>query len=692
MQVSDVLIEIGCAELPAKPLLRLRDQLSELIQSELLKAQLSFTKVSVYASPRRLAMVVSALAMQQPPQTIAKRGPAIQAAYDAAGKPTKALQGFADACGVGVTDLEVRTTDKGTWLYFTSEQVGKSTRDLLAGFIQTILDKLPMPKRMRWGSGSETFLRPIRWLCVLQGDEAIPLTCYGLTAGRQSSGHRFHDPIPLNIPNAAEYVTTLQAAHVMVDPSQRQHFIMEQANILAHTVGGQAKMDKDLLEEVSGLVEWPVPLLAKFESRFLKVPQEALISAMQGHQKCFPVLDQAQKILPYFITVSNIESSDPGHVIRGNERVMRARLSDAEFFYQMDSQATLESRYEQLKSVIFQVKLGSLHDKAERIAMLSRDLAIDRGMEPHLADRAARLCKVDLLTSMVGEFPELQGIMGYYYALHDQEPEAVAIAIKEHYLPQFSGDICPKTPLGKLIGLADRIDTLVGIFGIHAPPTGDRDPYALRRAALGVLRIIIESELPFDLEDILTKAAFNFNIDLPNQSVVDDCLHFMFERLRSYTYDLGFEPSIFSAVYAVQTTKPTDFYRRMLAVKAFRQEPAAESLIAANKRVSHLLKKVNVSKSFSIDPTLLMESSEQTLVTHMMHKQALIASLLEAQAYKDILNHLSELRQTIDDFFDRVMVMVDDQALRDNRLAILATIRQLFMTVADIALLDGGKE
>lgn len=692
MSAIDFLFEIGCEELPAKHLISLRDQMAVLFESELTKAQLTFSNIKMFATPRRLAIFISQLATQQPDQHIEKRGPAKAAAFDADGNPTKAVQGFAKSCGIEVTALETRQTEKGDWLYFSKQETGKKTQELLPAMIQFVLDKLPMPKRMRWGDGSVGFLRPIRWLCAVLGSNALIFDCYGLTSSNQSLGHRFHQPQAIVIDSAAAYQTIMQKNHVIVDVEERKQLITEKANELVKSINGHVAIDPELLIEVSGLVEWPVPLLANFDQRFLKVPQEALISAMQDHQKFFPVLDADKKILPHFIAVSNIESCNPQHVVQGNERVMRARLSDAEFFFQTDSKTTLKSRHEKLKNVVFQAKLGTVFEKSERIALLSRDLALKSNIDPDLAEQAAQLCKVDLLTDMVGEFPELQGIMGYYYAIHDNEPESLAIAIKEHYMPRFAGDTCPATKLGMIVALADRIDSLVGIFGINMMPTGDKDPYALRRAANGILRICIESQLSFDLRDMLTKAVLDFKIDLPNQNVVEDCLNFIFDRLKSYSNDLGFDALIYSAVHANLPTVPYDFLQRMLAVKTFRQDPAAQALVAANKRVSNILSKTKMTNHTNINTDLLADQSEQILVERLVAKQQQLQPLLQQQAYTELLQSLAELREPIDQFFDNVMVMADDEKLRANRLAILTALRELFTSVADIALLAGGKD
>lgn len=692
MSTTDLLLEIGCEELPAKYLNSLQMNLGSIFKTELTKAQITFEQLQAYATPRRLAILVQGIALQQPTQHIEKRGPAKAVAFDDNGNPSKALQGFSKSCGVNLEELETRTTDKGEWLYYSRQEAGKPTVELLPAIIQYCIEKLPMPKRMRWGSGNEAFLRPIRWLCVVLGGDELVFKCYGLDTSRQTYGHRFHQPNKVNIATAASYVATLRENFVMADAEERRALITQRAADLASQVDGIVKLDETLLTEVAGLVEWPVPLLASFDARFLQVPQEALVSAMQDHQKCFPILDGNNKILPYFITVSNLESIDSQSVIQGNERVMRARLADAEFFYQTDRKISLVERSENLAYVIFQASLGTLLDKAKRMATLCHSLALQQQIDVDLAVRAAKLCKADLLTQMVGEFPELQGIMGYYYALQDKEPETLALAIKEHYLPRFAGDTCPSSLLGSIVALADRLDSLVGIFGINKIPTGDKDPFALRRAANGILRICIEGQLSVDLREMLTEAARCYTTDLPNKNVVTDCLNFIFERLKSYASELGYDALVFASVYANIPTVPYDFLQRMIAVKQFAAEPVAEALVAANKRVSNILQKVAIDDEAQVNPALLVEQSEQVLVACLADKQRHVQPLLQQRCYSEALQSLTDLCLPIDNFFDNVMVMVEDEKLRQNRLAILFSLRQLFTTIADIALLSGSKE
>ncbi len=692
MSAADFLFEIGCEELPANSLISLRDQLAAAFQDEFIKAELSYTRIQGFATPRRIAIVITELALQQPQQLLEKRGPALSAAYDQQHQPTQALQRFASACGVPITALKTQHTDKGEWLYYSEYQEGITTRELLPKIIPTILDRLSMPKRMRWDDTQVSFIRPIRWLCALLGSTPVTFTCYGLTTSHYSFGHRFHAPQAFALKNPADYVDELRARYVIVDFAERQNIIINKAKQLAQSIAGDVKLDAALVTEVTGLVEWPVPLLAQFDAQFLKVPQEALISAMQDHQKCFPILDTNHKLLPYFITVSHIESTETNTVIAGNQRVMRARLADAKFFYTTDSETPLIAHFDHLQHVIFHAKLGTLHDKVERIRQLSRDWAQVCDLDVAETERAAKLCKMDLFTAMVGEFPKLQGIMGYYYALQDRESEAAAIAIKEHYLPRLATDRCPATKLGMLLALADRVDSLVGIFGIHQLPTGEKDPYALRRAANGILRICIECKLHFDLKDMLAKAVSYFTIALPNTHVIEDCLSFLLERLKSYSLELGFTPSMFAAVYAAQVTTPYDFYQRLVAVKQFWQTPNATIVIAANKRVNNLLSKNSLPPKYHIQKELLQEPAEQELVDHLVSHQHQLAPLLQQQAYGEILQRLVALGTPINQFFDNVMVMVDDPAVRTNRLVILATLHQLFTAVADLALLREDNE
>ena len=690
---KDFLLEIGCCELPAKQLPYLQEQLKIQFEQALKNMDLTYGDITVFAAPRRLALLISNLISEQPTRRIERRGPAKQAAFDAEGQPTKAAIGFAKSCGCAVEALQVRDMEKGAWLFYTAEQVGKKVEALLPGLIEAIIDVIPLPKRMRWGKGDYAFLRQIRWMTLLYGKETVPMDIYGVKTDKVSYGHRFHHPDKIELSQPSEYEDVLyKKGKVIVAQSKRQQLIQQQAEEIAKKHGGKVLINENLLIEVAGLVEWPVVLLVEFEKKFLAIPQEVLISAMQDHQKCFPIVDKKGKLLAKFITVSNIESSNPEQVIVGNERVMRARLADAEFFYHVDCKQRLLDRAEKMHHVIFQAKLGTLHDKVERIEKLAIHIAGLLNIDEQKTSRAARLCKADLLSDMVEEFPELQGTMGYYYALNDGEDNDVAVAIREHYLPRFAKDALPESNLGLVLALADRLDTIVGIFGINQMPTGEKDPFGLRRAALAVLRILIEKTLPLDLVELLTTAVLAYKIDLPNKTIVNDCLNYMLERLRAYFLAQDITADTFAAVMAKKPTSPLDFYQRIEAVKQFRLLPEASALAAANKRVTNLLGKAEKDSISTDIMTSLFESNiEQELAALLQRKREEITPLIEKADYAAVLLSLSSLRTAVDDFFDNVMVMVDDKRVCKNRLAILANLRELFLEVADIALLAEEK-
>ena len=683
----DLLVEIGTEELPPKALPTLSAAFTDGISQGLQAAGLTPAEVIAYAAPRRLAVWVKEVAAQQADQTIEKRGPAIKGAFDAEGKPTKAAEAFAASCGVNVADLGTLETDKGAWLVFRQTQAGQATPELLPAIVEKALASLPIPKRMRWGAGTAEFVRPVHWIVMLADNAVIDAEILGIKTGRESRGHRFHAPDAITLNSPADYAIQLGSASVVAKFEARRDMIKHKVEQLAKRLGGQAVMPEGLLDEVTALVEWPVPVAGKFEERFLDVPQEALISTMQDNQKYFALVDANGKLMSHFITVANIESRDEIQVAQGNERVIRPRFSDAEFFWTQDKKQPLASRAEQLKSMVFQQKLGTLYDKSQRVAQLAASIAQALNADQALATRAAELGKCDLVTNMVFEFTELQGIMGRYYALHDGEPAEVAQALDEQYMPRFAGDALPSTTTGTILALAERLDTLTGIFGIGQKPTGAKDPFGLRRAALGVLRLLIEKQLPLDLAVLLDKAADGLSVQLGSKPATNETLDYVLERLKGYYQEQGINGALVDAVAALKVSQPLDFDRRVKAVAAFRQLSAAESLAAANKRISNILKKVDGELPAQVDASLLQLPAEQALAAAVQAQQAKVEPLFAQGDYEAALLSLAELREPVDKFFDDVMVMADDLALRNNRLALLNSLRSLFLRVADLSVL-----
>ncbi|MEQ6342405.1 MAG: glycine--tRNA ligase subunit beta [Gammaproteobacteria bacterium] len=697
-QHRDLLVEIGTEELPPKALKKLMEAFANGIMDGLNKAGLEFGTVHPYATPRRLAVHIEALITTQADRLVERRGPALNAAFDGDGLPTKATEGFARSCGVAVEQLEKLETDKGSWLVFRATQPGRTTKDLLTGIIEQSLAALPIPKRMRWGSSRVEFVRPVHWIVLLFGDEVVDAEILGVQTGRETRGHRFHHPDSMYLAEPAAYAPLLETeGRVMPDFAARREAIYGQVQEKAVSVGGTAVIDDALLDEVTALVEWPAALLGQFEERFLSVPQEALISTMKGNQKYFHVVDGAGKLLPYFITVSNIESRDPDQVRAGNERVIRPRLSDAAFFWDQDRKQKLEVRLESLKHVVFQNELGTIYDKTIRVMGVAGVCANNIGGDVGRAQRAAALSKCDLMTAMVGEFPELQGSMGRYYALHDDEQDDVSQAIDEQYMPRYAGDALPLTHTGQALSIADKLDTLVGIFGIGQAPSGDKDPFALRRAALGVLRTIIEKQLNLDLlttlEAVRKQYWGTFKPEgkyhrFSNSTLEEQVFDFMMERLRAYYHDQGIRPDVFEAVLAHRPTHPYDFDRRMHAVTAFRALPEAESLAAANKRIANILRQA-IERGETIPDvvadSLLTEPAERALAEQVALIRAEVMPLLEDTDYTQAMVRLARLRETVDTFFDKVMVMAEDASLRTNRLALLKQLAELMNPVADIS-------
>lgn len=681
MSQHDFLVELGTEELPPKALKTLSDAFLNGITSGLDAAGIAYTAATPFASPRRLAVLINSIQPQQPDRSIEKRGPATQA-------PEKAVQGFATSCGVGIDQLKVMDTPKGSYYVYRGVEKGQSTAALLPDIINESLHKLPIPKRMRWGSSRTEFVRPVKWLVMLLGDEVVDAEVLGLKAGRKTRGHRFHYNHEIEIMVPADYQPTLlDTGKVIADFAARREVIREQVIREGERIGGTTQIDEDLLDEVTALNEWPVALTGRFEERFLDVPAEALISSMKENQKYFHALDADGKLMPYFITLANIESKDPQQVIEGNEKVIRPRLADAAFFFDTDKKQPLAARIEKLKSVVFQQQLGTIYDKTQRIEGLAGAIASLIGGDLEYAKRAASLSKCDLMTDMVFEFTELQGLMGYHYALHDGEAEEVAQALDEQYMPRFAGDSLPSTRTGIALAIADRLDTLTGLFGINQPPTGSKDPFALRRAALGVLRIIVEHKLDIDLHELLSIAVAQHN-DLPAaDGLADRVLDFMLDRFRAWYDDRGISAETFLSVHALRPTSPLDFDRRIDAVNHFRNLPEAAALASANKRVSNILAKQGGDISTDTNSALLHEKAERDLCDQLDAIEREITPLFERGEYRNALEQLAQLRQSVDSFFDQVMVMVDDEALKLNRLALLARLRRLFLGVADISLL-----
>ncbi len=689
----DFLVEIGTEELPPKSLLALADAFAQGVAKGLDEAGLAHGAVERLATPRRLAVRVRRLVAKQPDRDIEKRGPPLKAAFDAQRAPTQAALAFARGCGVEVSALEQLETPKGAWLVHRGTEAGAHTVALLPGIVQAALDALPIARRMRWGAGEAQFVRPVHWLLMIFGREIVPCEILGVRASNVTRGHRFMAPREFRVSSPAAYVGLLhRRGRVMADIHERRETIRQGVVAAAERLGGVAVIDDALLDEVTALVEWPVPLAGRFDERFLELPQEVPIATMQDHQRYFPVRDAAGRLMPWFITVSNIESADPAQVIAGNERVVRPRLSDAAFFWSTDRQQRLDAHCEGLRRVTYQTQLGSLHDKTVRVRALARAVAQAIGSETALADRAAELAKCDLLTSMVGEFPELQGLMGRYYARHDGEPAEVAEAIREQYLPRYAGDELPTTRTGMAVSIADKLDTIAGIYATGQKPTGTRDPFGLRRAALGLLRISIERRLDLDLQQLIDQAL----AALPFQALPDSArgvYDYVIERLRAYYLEGGagiaVTAEMFDAVLAMRPASPLDFDARLRALAAFLELPDAQSLAAANKRIVNILRKATGPVPAEVNENLLLDPAEQILAEQVRAMERLVEPRYAAREYTEALRTLAALRPAVDQFFDSVMVMAEDAAVRANRLALLARMQSLFMHAADLSRLPG---
>lgn len=691
---KDFLFELLTEELPPKDLHKLSQALENDLIKNLSENKLDYAEIKSFATPRRLAVLIKKLDDEQPRQIIERRGPAVNAAFDQEGKPTQACVGFARSCGVTPQELITIKTNKGEWVGYKTEQSGKNVFQIMPEVIERALKFLPISKPMRWGNNEVEFIRPVHSVVLLFDKKIIAAEILGVKAGNTTFGHRFLSKSKVKIKYPHDYEKTLKKHFVIADFIKRKADIQRQILHLAAKVGGKALIEHDLLNEVTALVEWPVGLLAKFPKHFLQVPAEILISSICQHQKCFPLSDEYNKLLPNFITISNIKSKHPHVVIFGNEKVMNARLNDAEFFYRADIAQSLAKRVSLLQDIIFQQQLGSLYDKTRRLMILSVWIAELIGADQQNAERAAYLSKTDLVTQAVGEFPELQGIMGYYYALQDGESEQVAIAIREQYMPEHANALLPETSVGQVLALADRIDTLIGIFGINKIPTGDKDPFALRRAASGIIRIIIENKLSLNLWFLLEKSLDLYGELIKRDNVVEQTFQFIQERLKSYVLEHGFSAHEFAAVAARNVHEPYDFYLRLLALKTFFVMPEAISLAAANKRVSKLLAKEaqQLIAGHVLQQELLIENDEIKLAKLISKKYELTQQLAKSRNYVALLQDLADLQRPIDDFFDHVMVMVEDKAVCANRLLLLAKLRELFLQVADISLIPGQEK
>ncbi len=687
MSTADLLLEIGTEELPPKSLQNLGETLAHEFTLALNANNLKFADIEAFYTPRRLGLIVKNLATTQADTQQLRKGPAVQAGLDADGNPTKALQGFAKSCKVEVNKLEKIETDKGAWFGYTIKTKGRPTTELVADMLQGALDKLPIAKRMRWGEHTEDFVRPVHWLLAIFAGKVVPFSMFGIASGNLTYGHRFHHNQAIKINKVNEYITKLKKAYVIADFKQRKAIIEKQLLAEAKKLGATVKIDENLLNEVTSLVEYPVAVTGNFDKDFLQVPPEAIITFMQDHQKFFALFNKDDELLPNFITISNIKSKDEKVVREGNERVIRPRLADALFFWQQDKASGLETMRQGLSLVVYQDKLGSVQDKVQRVAKLAAYLADKIGTDSKLTAQAARLGKADLLSGMVGEFPKLQGIMGRYYALAADEPSEVALAIEEQYLPKFSGDKIPSSDIGKVLALADRIDTLLGIFGIGLEPSGDKDPFALRRAAIGVLRIIKEGKLELDIKQVLTYGAGLLKPMIAD-GTTDKVVEFILERYKRLSLDEGGKADVFDAVKAVALFDILDFGAREHAVEEFLQSDSADSLAQANKRIDNLLKKSKTKMNGKLDTNLFEEQAEFVLYDKFNAVKDTASKQLASADYSAALDILATLREPIDDYFDKVMIMCEDKNLRQNRLALLGAVRDLFLQIADISKLQ----
>lgn len=688
MRKDNLLIEVGTEELPPKSLAKLAMAFKENIKSSFSENDLSFDHVNWYASPRRLAVMVEGLAEFQADKDVEKRGPAVSAAFDESGNATKAAQGWARSNGIEVDQAQRLKTDKGEWLLFKAQVKGQAVSQLIAKLVEGALKALPIPKPMRWGSKTTQFIRPIHTITMLYGADLVPGKVLGVDADRFIRGHRFHTDAPFRLEHADNYLTTLEQAYVLADHQKRKAKILAQVQTIAEQENSVADITEELLDEVASLVEWPCALVANFDESFLAVPKEALIYTMKDDQKYIPLLDKNGHLKSRFVFIANIESKDPSTIISGNEKVIRPRLADAEFFFNLDKKQTLASRLESLKSMLFQKQLGTLYEKSERIASMAKSIAAMLGADEDAAYRAGLLCKTDLMTNMVMEFPDVQGVMGMHYARVDGESEQVALAQNEQYMPRFAGDNLPAGDVSICVALADKIDTLVGIFGIGQIPKGDKDPFALRRAAIGLLRIIVEKSLPLDLVNLVQASIETFADKIKTQDLNAKVVDFVLARFKAWYAEQGISTAVVQAVAINRPTRPADFAARVEAVKSFNTLASAESLAAANKRVANILSKNPLGSQVLFDKALLIEPAEIALADSLQDIETRIQPLLNASDYTSALIILAELKDPIDAFFDKVMVMAEDESIKNNRLTLLTRLRELFLCCADISVLS----
>jgi len=699
VEKRDFLVEVGTEELPPKALRELELAFVAGVKKGLVEANLSHGDVQSYATPRRIAVWVKRLTSRQPEQDSRRKGPPVTASFDAAGQPTRAATAFAESCGVPLDSLQKLEEGKGTFLFYIGKKAGANTVDLLPKIVQASLDALPIPKRMRWGAGTAEFVRPVHWLVMLYGSEVIKASVLDVPAGQHTRGHRFMAPKEIKVTSPATYAKALRERGKVVPGFEERREIIKTSLSVAESVGGPgayAVTDDALLDEVTALVEWPVPVTAQFEERFLSLPREVLISTLQEHQRYFPVARADGSLTPWFITISNIESLDPAQVRAGNERVVRPRLADAAFFWEQDRKQPLASRREALGKVTFHVKLGSTGDKVRRVRELAGEIAAAMGKDRATAERAAELCKCDLLSAMVGEFPDLQGVMGGYYAAADGEAPEVASAISEHYLPRGAGDALPATDAGVAVSIADRLDTIAGIFAIGEKPTGAKDPFGVRRAAIGILRTLIEKGLDLDLRRFIDRAVALQPVQGAN--VANAVYEYVMERLRAYYLDSAatsaagaktITTEMFDAVLATQPRSPVDFDARLRALSAFLELPESTSLTAANKRIANILRKSESAVGTEVDVEVLKEPAEVRLFDAMRGLRDAVSAATARREYTAALGQLAQLRPAVDGFFDEVMVNAEDPKLRANRLSLLSGLRGLFGGVADLSRLPG---
>jgi glycyl-tRNA synthetase beta chain len=695
MSAAKLLVEIGTEELPPKALRALMNAFGDALTAAIDDARLAHGATHTYASPRRLAVIIDELQSQQPDRNVEHKGPPIKIAFDKDGEPTAAALAFAKKCGVDIADLSREKTDKGEWLTFAAVERGQPMSDLLPDAVERALGALPIPRRMRWGAGDAEFVRPVHWVVMLHGADIVDATIMGIRSGNETRGHRFHSSGTIVIESPDAYLSALEKeGHVIADFDRRRSLVRQGVVAAAAAARGDVVDGDALYDEVAALVEWPVPILGRFDEQFLSLPREVVTSTLTGHQRYFPVADGKGRLLPRFVTVANIESKDPDQVRDGNERVIRPRLADAAFFWDTDRRTTLASREDSLREVVYQRGLGSVHDKARRIVALAGWIASALEVDGAAAERAASLAKCDLLTGMVGEFPDLQGTMGRYYALSDGEPEAVARAIGEHYRPRFAGDDVPDSEAGQILSIADKIDTLAGVFSIGKKPSGNRDPFGLRRAALGVIRILIECHLDLDLKALIAEALAlqPASKDDKNDELGDELYAFITDRLRRYFLDrdAGLAVETLEAVLVRQPASLVDFDRRLAAVQTFARLDQAASLAAANKRIANILRKAGDPQGLKVSKKLFEHDAETRLATALASARDKVEPMHASRSYADVLNTLADLREPVDLFFDDVMVMTDDEAVRNNRLALLAELRALFLDVADISRLSLG--